>query len=98
MAKHTYKAVCPDGTIVTRTTDRKYTHVIVARDRVPDARRPAGERYFQVTWAGTPELAEKAYQQTKNKEFKTFSGVQLGKKARRTGELIYKDVKKIEVG
>jgi hypothetical protein len=98
VVKHTYKVTCPDGTIVTRTTDRKYTHVIVGRDKEPN--RPGrnfGDKFFAITWAGTPALAEKAYLHAKNAEFLTYQGVRPGKKAQRTGNLIYADVKKIEV-
>lgn len=33
MAKKVYKAVASDGTVVTRTTDREYTHAVLVDDR-----------------------------------------------------------------
>lgn len=32
MAKTVYEATAPDGTVITRTTDRVYTHAVLAKD------------------------------------------------------------------
>lgn len=52
MAKHTYTATCTDGKIETRTTDRVYTHVLVAQ---------YGNGYRHVEWCGRMDLAQKAH-------------------------------------
>lgn len=54
--KHTYNATLPDGRIVTRTTDRIYTHVIAVINDSPFSTR---QNWGAAAWAGRPDLAEK---------------------------------------
>jgi hypothetical protein len=71
MKKHTYFAVLPDGRIVTRTTHRTYTHVIIGkhadwywnsfrRGYEQKFNSSAENHFFVISWAGSPELALKA--------------------------------------
>jgi hypothetical protein len=44
-----YKATCPDGTVVTRRTDRIYTHVLVVKD---------AKGWGAYGWIGRPDLIQ----------------------------------------
>ena len=56
LPKHTYKATMPDGSILTRTTQRVYTHVVAVL---------SDTEWGWVQWCGRPDLAEKAAQRTR---------------------------------
>jgi len=101
MAKHTYEARAPDGQIFTRTTDRAYTHVIIAKhsdwywsefrkNYDEENGRFEGNRFFPVTWAGTPELAMKALRTEQNRHSLNYVR---GKTIK--GKLMHKDVQAI---
>lgn len=53
MAKTVYEATAPDGTVITRTTDRVYTHAVLAKER-------KGTRgWGYIGFCGSLELAQK---------------------------------------
>lgn len=55
MPKTTYTATLPNGEVVTRKTERTYTHVVVSEVTYQD-----GEpRFSNCTWCGRPDLAQK---------------------------------------
>lgn len=56
MSKYKYTATCPGGTIVTRTTDRVYTHAVVGYWR--DEEIPT---YGMFEFCGRLDLAQKSY-------------------------------------
>lgn len=56
MSKYIYTATCPDGTIVTRKTDRIYTHAVVGYWR--DEEIPT---YGMFEFCGRLDLAQKSY-------------------------------------
>jgi hypothetical protein len=55
MAKTTLTATLPTGEIVTRTTARTYTHIVVSETRYEDQE----PRLEAVEWAGRLDLAQK---------------------------------------
>lgn len=75
--KHTYEAVCPDGYVLTRTTARIYTHVIICRGE---------EGFGELSWAGNLTLAEKALPRFKNAVYKGAPGNP------KVGERVWHDV------
>jgi hypothetical protein len=62
---HKYTVTLPDGGVVTRTTHRTYTHVIIGK--CPE--KGMDSKYCALTWAGTPALAMKAKQTEANKRY-----------------------------
>lgn len=96
--QHTYMATCPDGMVVTRTTKRTYTHVIVGRfsdwywaaHRKQYQEEPGNftvNSYWAITWAGTPALADKAEQK--------FARDHMHSRDADNGKLMYQDVQMI---
>lgn len=67
--KKIYQAILPSGEVVTRTTERTYTHVIICRQ----AGKPEAS-LFALTWAGSPALAEKAARATISRRMETSIG------------------------
>jgi hypothetical protein len=61
MSKHTYAATKADGTIVKRTTNRVYTHVVIAHWE-----NKIDGNYTRVEWCGRLDLAQKVYKKYVN--------------------------------
>jgi hypothetical protein len=98
MPKKVYEAVLPEGRKVTRSTDRTYTHVIIAKhaDWYWDSfrknynekhGRTEGNLYFVASWAGTPELAQKA--------LRAAQTMHMHSRDADNGKLMHKDVRMI---
>lgn len=88
----TYTATI-NGQTFTRSSDRTYTHVVVARDAQGD-----DLTYGVIGFCGRPELAEKLAQKTR--ELRGVTGYDLNKARRgcrnappiRNGAIVYRDV------
>jgi hypothetical protein len=97
--KHTYVATMPDGEVIDRTTARTYTHVIIAKHsdwyweshrKKSDAKWGGTENYFfPITWAGTPELAAKAFRAAQTSHMHSRDAD--------NGKLMHKDVRMLPV-
>lgn len=70
MAKTVYEATAPDGTVITRTTDRVYTHAVLAND---------DRGWGCIGFCGSFELAQKLERTTRNQyaKYRTLSNTKL---------------------
>lgn len=57
-----------NGTIITRKTDRNYTHVVIAKYANGYGCKKIGGEPYEMSWASSLQLAEKARGQFKRAE------------------------------
>jgi hypothetical protein len=79
-SKHTYHCPLPDGTVITRTTARTYTHVLASFD---------GERWGWNGWCGRLDLAHTQRRREEGWWFKHYPEGRLAIIEIATGEIVW---------